>query len=106
VDARVTLLLAVMEADPARPLNLGSLAEAVNLSVSRVVHLFTAETGVPPGRYLRDLRLERARQLLTDTRLSVKQVMAAVGYNDASHFSRDFKRNYGVSPRGYRRIFV
>ena len=103
MDLRVAMVIAVMEADPTKPLHLTTLADVVHLSVSRLVHLFTAETGLPPGRYLRELRLERARQLLRQTPLSVKEVMAAVGYNDASHFSRDFKRNHGVSPQAYRR---
>ena len=96
-------VIAAMEADLASPLKLASLARTLNLSVSRLVHLFTIETGVPPGRYLRELRLARAATLLLQTHLTVKQVMAAVGYNDASHFSRDFKRHHGLSPRALQR---
>jgi transcriptional regulator GlxA family with amidase domain len=79
------------------------LAQAVNLSRSRFAHLFKQETGVSPARYLRDQRLDRARDLLERTFLSVKEVMAQVGFNDPSHFSRDFQRIYGASPRGWRR---
>ena len=102
MDLRVAALIAAMEADVARPLRLAGAAASVNLSVSRLVHLFTLETGVPPGRYLRELRMSRAAFLLLETRLTVKQVMAAVGYNDASHFSRDFKRYHSHSPQALR----
>jgi len=78
------------------------LARAVNLSPSRFAHLFHQHVGMPPGRYLRHRRLERARLLLESSFLSVKEVMAAVGFNDPSHFSRDFQRVYGASPRAWR----
>jgi AraC family transcriptional regulator, arabinose operon regulatory protein len=103
MDVRVAALIATMEADVAKPLRLTNAADYLNLSVSRLVHLFTLETGLPPGRYLRELRLRHASMLLRETRLTVKQVMAKVGYNDASHFSRDFKRRYGLSPQALRR---
>ena len=66
------------------------------------VLLFIAQTGFPPVRYLQRLRLRRARLLLEGTLLSVKEVMALVGYNDASHFSRDFRRQHGASPTEFR----
>lgn len=78
------------------------LARAANLSQSRFAHLFRRQMGLSPGRYLRQRRLERARLLLQSTFLSVKHVMAAVGFNDPSHFSRDFQRAYGASPRAWR----
>lgn len=79
------------------------LAQRVNLSRSRFAHLFREHTGIPPARYLRDFRLDRARFLLETTFLSIKEVMAAVGFNDPSHFSRDFDRAFGASPREWRK---
>jgi transcriptional regulator GlxA family with amidase domain len=79
------------------------LADAVNLSVSRFAHLFRRETGASPARYLRQLRMERARELLDTTFLSVKQVMASVGINDPSHFARAFRSLNGLPPREWRR---
>jgi len=78
------------------------LAVGVNLSVSRFTLVFRASTGQSPAQYLRQLRLERARVLLETTFLSVKEVRALVGINDASHFTRDFARAYGASPRVWR----
>jgi AraC family transcriptional regulator, arabinose operon regulatory protein len=102
VDPRVAWAIAHMERQTAEKLQIGQLARHVNLSASRFAHLFTAHTGKSPARYLRELRLDRARVLLETTFLSVKEVMAAVGFNDASHFSRDFERSYGMSPRVWR----
>jgi transcriptional regulator GlxA family with amidase domain len=83
-------------------ITVADLARAANLSQSRFGDLFSQQMGMSPGRYLRHRRLERARLLLQSTYLSVRQVMAAVGFNDPSHFSRDFRRAYGASPRAWR----
>ncbi len=85
-----------------RKLSLSETAEAVNLSVSHLSHLFRADTGCSPGQYLMTLRMQKARELLTYSLLSVKEIMAAVGFNDKSDFARSFKKAYGASPSEYR----
>ena len=99
MDARILAVIGLMETALDRPLQVSDLARAVNLSPSRLIHLFTREIGVPPARYLRRRRLVRAYDRLTSSFQSVKEVMASVGFNDASHFSREFKRYHGVTPR-------
>jgi AraC family transcriptional regulator of arabinose operon len=84
------------------PFDINSFAAAVNLSPSRFSHLFRAETGLSPLRYVRNQRMERARVLLERTFLNVKEVMARVGCNDPSHFARDFRRYHGRPPREWR----
>ncbi len=74
----------------------------MNLSESYLTRLFQQETGQPPGRYDKERRLDRARHLLTSTFLTVKEVMAATGWNDPSHFSREFKQRFGITPRDCR----
>ena len=81
------------------------LARAVNLSSWRLCHLFKTEIGVAPLRYLREIRLERAKRLLETTFLSVKQIRCMVGIKDGSHFVRDFKRKYGLAPTPHRAQF-
>ena len=98
IDARVTWAVAEMQSRMAEPFRIAEMAAAANLSPSRFRHLFTAQTGLPPSQYLRRMRLRRARLLLESTFLSVKEVMALVGYNDPSHFSRDFKQFHNVLP--------
>jgi transcriptional regulator GlxA family with amidase domain len=84
------------------PPRVADLARQVNLSESQLTRLFRAETGKAPWRYDRDARLERARELIVNSFKSIKEVMTAVGWNDPSHFCRDFKQRFGVSPRGLR----
>ena len=101
-DPRVIWVIAEMHRRMGEELTLDDLARHVNLSRSRFAHVFRQQTGRAPGRYLRDLRLARARVLLETTFLSIKEVMAAVGFNDPSHFSRDFQHAFGASPRAWR----
>jgi AraC family transcriptional regulator, arabinose operon regulatory protein len=102
MDHRVAHTIGCMENAIDRDVPVSELAAAVNLSPSRLTHLFRRETGVPPARYRHTLRMERARLLLERTCLSVKEVMTSVGVHDPSHFSRDFRRYHGVAPTGLR----
>jgi AraC family transcriptional regulator, arabinose operon regulatory protein len=102
-DPRITWVVDYMHREIARPLSMGDLAALINLSPSRFRMLFAAQTGIAPLRYLQRLRLRRARLLVERTFLSVKEVMALVGYNDPSHFARDFRREHGAPPSALRR---
>ncbi len=85
--------------------SLAEFAQSVNLSVWRLCHIFKSDVGMPPIRYLRQLRMERAKHLLESSFLSVKEIAFQVGLNDESHFVRDFKSTYGYSPALYRSQF-
>jgi AraC-like DNA-binding protein len=95
MDTRIESALSQMEQQLAEPLSIATLAAGVNLSASRFAHLFSREVGTSPARYLHALR---ARVLLERSFLTVKEVMALVGCNDPSHFSRDFRRFHGIVP--------
>lgn len=101
-DPRITWAVEHLQRRLHEPIEIAALGARVNLSPSRFRHLFTVQTGVGPARYLQQLRLRRARLLIERTFLSVKEVMALVGYSDPSHFSRDFRRVHGVSPSALR----
>ena len=103
MDARITHAIEQMHNRMRERLTVPALAAEVDLSTSRFAHLFRAETGVSPMRYLQVVRLERAHLLLEGTSLSVRDVMTQVGYSDPSHFARDFRRHHGVNP-GQRRM--
>ncbi|MFG3437280.1 helix-turn-helix domain-containing protein [Nonomuraea sp. NPDC047897] len=101
-DARVRRALALIAAAPGAPHSVASLAGAVALSPSRFAHLFTAETGTTPMRAVRRARLRHAARLLEMTGLDVGQVAVASGFASPFHFSRAFRREYGLPPRDYR----
>jgi len=102
VDPRVQWAINLLKADPARNLRVSELARAVNLSTWHFSHLFFKEARSSPQQFIRRLRFEQARTLLESSFLSVKEIMAAVGINDKSHFAKDFKKFYGLSPIQYR----
>jgi AraC-like DNA-binding protein len=105
LDKRVEKIIEMMREDVRGELSLSEFAQSVNLSVWRLCHIFKSDVGMPPMRYLRLLRMERAKDLLESSFLSVKEIGYRVGLNDESHFVRDFKATYGLSPACYRTQF-
>lgn len=105
MDKRVEKIIQMMREDVRGELSLSEFAQSVNLSVWRLCHIFKSDVGMPPIRYLRLLRMERAKDLLESSFLSVKEIAYQVGLNDESHFVRDFKSTYGFSPALYRSNF-
>lgn len=106
MDPRIQQVLMQMNANLHRELSIGKIAQSVNLSSWRLPHLFKAEIGVSPGKYLKRLRMQKAQSLLETAFLTDKEIMLHAGINDGSHFIRDFKRAYGVTPIRYRRLFL
>jgi AraC family transcriptional regulator len=80
------------------------LARLCNSSVFHFARSFRSRTGSAPFAFQRALRLQKAQQLLLATELSINAVGAAVGFENATHFSRMFRRQLGYSPREYRRL--
>ena len=66
--------------------------------------LFRELTGYSPMEYLRRLRIERARELLANPSLSIKEVADGAGFSDPNHFSRVFARLDGIPPTAYRAL--
>ena len=102
MDYRIIEVLEFIDSNIQAGLELSDIALLVGLSTSRVRHLFTAAIGLSPIHYLRLRRMQKAKVLLEETVFSVKEVMAKVGINDASHFVRDFRHHYGLTPKKYR----
>jgi transcriptional regulator GlxA family with amidase domain len=101
-DIRIGHVVALIHAQLAGPCAVDQLARTVNISPSYLTRLFREQMECSPASFVRELRLRRAYELIQTTFLSIKEVMAAVGCNDPSHFSRAFKRRFGVSPKGLR----
>src|SRR5438128_7205071 len=105
MDHRVQEILCLIEADPAREHRSAELARTVNLSRAQVYLLFKRDqVGQPPMRYRRHLQMQDAARLLASEFLNVQQVRIRAGFNDDSHFNRDFKKVYGVTPKQYQRL--
>jgi len=81
-----------------------ALARGVQLSSSHLRHLFKAETAVTPTQYLKSLRMRQAKKMMGEGCFSVKEVMTRVGLSDKSHFERDFKKVFGLTPAQYKAL--
>lgn len=99
---RVGRVTAHMQAHLAKPIDHAALERVAGLSASRLQAVFREVTGYPPLDYLRRLRVEEARRLLADGRLSVKEIAARTGFRDTSQLSKVFRRIDGLSPAHYR----
>ena len=84
------------------PLTVASIAEEAHLSPSHMSHLFRQATGVSVMAYLIQIRLRRAREMLTDTDLGIAEIAMASGFRNLSNFNRLFRNLSGCSPREYR----
>jgi len=91
-----------IDANYARNISLAELAAVADLSPFHLNRVFRSAIGLPPHRYLEQLRVRRARALLGGA-LPLSQVALDSGFVDQSHFTRHFKRHFGVTPGQYRR---
>ena len=84
-------------------LDIEQLATMANMSASSFHRNFKQVTATSPIQYVKKIRLSRARELLLDQGLKVKQAAAQVGYDSPTQFSREFTRYFGQSPSDYHR---
>jgi signal transduction histidine kinase/DNA-binding LacI/PurR family transcriptional regulator/AraC-like DNA-binding protein len=85
------------------PLDRDTIAGHVAMSPDYLTDCFRQELGVTPMAYLNRCRIRQARWLLETTDRTITSIAMSVGFSDASHFTRTFHREVGVSPRVYRR---
>lgn len=80
-----------------------TLARHVHMSPSHFAHRFRAVARVSPMKYVKQARLFEAQRLLSLDDLRIGEVAGRVGYESAAHFTRDFKRHFGVTPAAFAR---
>lgn len=102
MDRRIEAAVSIIHNEVGADLPIRELAGRVNLSPSRFTHLFKAELSISPQRYVRQYRMKRAEEMLASSFLTVKEIAGTLGFSDVSHFSRDFKKEYGMTPSEFR----
>lgn len=105
MDGRIFHLCDCIFRDLKKGWTIEKMAEITELSVPHFQKLFKTETGLPPITHLRDLRLEKARQLLEESFHQINQIGREVGMPNESHFTRDFKKKFGTTPTQYRKQY-
>lgn len=80
------------------------LASLCNISTVYLNNIFVNAFAMPPIKYINTLKMTRAAELLTSQMYTVSEVCFMSGFNDESHFSRAFKKQFGVAPRIYKKV--
>lgn len=102
-DRQLRRVLAYIEENSLRNIRLQDLAALTDLSQSYFSHAFKAATGVPPYQWHMKARLRRVEEMLADGDLALTQIAAEAGFADQAHFTRVFRRFYGLTPAAWRR---
>lgn len=96
--------IAYIERNYASPIDIEGLCSRLFLSPSHFTRLFKKQLGITPYQYLEHYRILQARILLCQTRMTVADIAATVGYKSTSNFILYFKKHIGTTPAAYRRF--
>jgi len=95
---RIARVLKEVHAESARQFTVQSMSRQAGMSIAAFHHNFKLVAGSSPLQYLKRIRLDRAKRLMMHDGYNVSGAARAVGYESASQFSREFKRQFGVTP--------
>lgn len=101
-NRKLTLVLDLIENDLAEDLSLKVLANAAGLSEYHFLRMFKQSTGYTPHQYVINQRIERARELLKKTDMSITEIAYLLGFSTPAHFTHHFRRKTGFTPREMR----
>lgn len=96
---RVTRAVQILRSRFNEPINVEDLAQELGMSPSSFHHHFKTATSMSPLQFQKTLRLQEARRLLMSEDVDANLVASRVGYEDASQFSREYKRTFGEPPK-------
>lgn len=101
-NSHLARAIALLEDNIDEPLSPFDLAEELGISTRQLERLFGKFLNTSPKRYITELRLHRARNLIVQTEQSITEIAMACGFNSTSHFSKVFRSHFGVSPVAHR----
>ena len=102
-DPALGRAVALMEAQIEQAPPVSTIARALGLSQRRLEMLFAERLGASPGRFFLDLRLDEARRMVTDTRLSMQEIALRTGFSSQMAFARAFRARFGSTATALRR---
>ncbi len=87
----------------AEKIKLRDVAKSYGLHPNYLTRVFHEKYGISPKQYIMDLKLKKARRLLTTTELNISVIASSLGFDDQLSFTKYFKKNFTVSPSEYRK---
>lgn len=99
---KLACAIAYIEKNYTETLSVSDLAKLSNYSERQFIRLFKETFGCIPMKYITNLRMQKSRELLRKSNLSIAEVASRCGYNDSNYFSRMFKKYNAVTPSEYR----
>lgn len=103
---RLGKVISELEKSYKRNWKLSEIAKITSMAESTLLPIFKEATGYSPIEYLIQVRLRKARELLTRTTLNISDIAMETGFSDSNYFTRQFRKNYGTSPREYRHMHM
>lgn len=101
----LALASSLLKVNIGKPVDYRAISAKLNMSYETFRKRFTRESGVSPGRYLMQQRVQLACELLLRDSVSVKETGIRLGFCDEFHFSRQFKKTVGMTPTAFRKFF-
>lgn len=101
--SQIIYSLEIMKENLSQKITIENIAEKLFLSKSTFIRQFTKITNTPPFEYLTNLRIEKAKKLLKETKHSLTFIASECGFFDLSHFEKQFLKHCNTLPKQYRR---
>ena len=94
-----------LQSSPPKSITIDRMTVEAKLGQRTFLRRFQKATGLTPTEYVQHLKVQKARELLEFTTLSIKEISWKVGYQDVGYFRKTFQKAVGLSPADYRRRF-
>ena len=105
-DSPLSDAIAYVETHLNQQITVQQMAEAAGYHVSHFTRLFQSRMGISPGQFILQKKAETATQLLTSTDLPIASIADSLGFGSQFYFSNFFKKQTGMTPSSYRRLYL
>lgn len=105
-DETMEKVLGYINENLSSELTIQSISKSVNISKSALYRAFHAHFHCTVSQYINQKRIEKSIELLAENHMSIEEIAAAVGFSGGSYFSKTFKKEKGVSPLKFKKLFL